>query len=144
MKKHEKGDAGDFAGSYVKWAIAVLVVALAVLLFFFVRDYRSLRREQAIGARESLLNAMVRSRGHLGVSDVSEIRSWMTFDYINRLFGIPAAYLKGQMSIADARYPKLSLSGYAKSRNLTSTAVIGDVEDALRDYFATSTQQSGT
>jgi hypothetical protein len=136
QKEHNVREAW---GRYIKWAILAFAVLLAVLLFFLVRDYRSLRRAKIINARESLLSAMVKSHGHLTLNDVSVIRSWMTFDYINQLFGIPPAYFKDQMSIADARYPKLSLSGYAKSQHLASAAIVGDVENAIRDYFATST-----
>jgi hypothetical protein len=145
MVGHDNGNSlGEATGRYVKYAIIVLVAALVFLLFFLVRDYRSLRRTQVIGARELFLSAIVKNHGHLTVNSVTMVRSWMTFDYINQLFGIPSDFLKAQMSIADSRYPKLTLSGYAKTEHVTSVTIVNEVEAAIQNYFATSPPATAT
>lgn len=74
----------------------------------------------------------------LSVNDIGVVRPWMTFDYVNKLFGVPPDYLKARLTISDARYPRLSLSGYAKYEHLDSTVLVDQVASALRDYLTTS------
>jgi hypothetical protein len=119
----------------IKYVIIILVSGLVFLLFFLVRDYRILQREQRISARELWLAAVVRNHGHLTANDAAVVRSWMTFDYINHLFGMPAEYMSIQLGIVDPRYPKFLLSDYAKSEHVSSTVVVGEVEDAIQNYF---------
>jgi hypothetical protein len=136
---HGKHISHDAMERFIQYAIIVLVAALVFLAFFLVRDYRALRRAHVISSRVFLLNMVVKNHGHLTAGDVTVIRPWMTFDYIDRLFGLPADYLKAQLSIADSRYPKLSLSGFAKSERVTSAVIVNEVEVAVTGYFATST-----
>ena len=131
-------------GRFIQYAIVVLVIALLALVYFFVRDYRALRRAQVINARELLLTAIVRNHGHLNAGDIAVIRSWMTFDYVDQLFGTPADYVKTQLSIGDPRYPNLTLSGYAKNEHVSSAAVVVEVEHAITLYFASSTPTNMT
>jgi hypothetical protein len=142
----EKGTSQGTVERFVAFMIIALIVILGFLVFFLVRDYRSLRREQVISAREFLLGAVVKNHGHQTASEVTVIRSWMTFDYINQLFGVPAYYLKGQMSITDSRYPKLSLSSYAKESGVASAKVVSVVSGFLTTYLtnATSSLASST
>jgi hypothetical protein len=89
-----------------------------------------------------LLNAIVRNHGHLTAGDALVVRSWMTFDYIDQLFGMPPGYFKQTMSITDAHYPKLTLSSYAKEENVASATVVSEVENAISAYFAASAPAS--
>ena len=134
------GDNTYTTKSYIKYAIIFLVILLLVLCIFFVRDYISLRRAQIVSARELQLSALFKAHGPLTASDVTVIRPWMTFDYINKLFNIPPEYLKNALSISDPSYPKLSLYGYANHQHANITIVVSDVESSTRDYLtATST-----
>lgn len=126
--------------SYIKYAIIFLVILLFVLGFFLVRDYMTLRRAQIIDARELQLSALFKAHGPLTASDVTVIRPWMTFDYINKLFNIPPGYLKNTLSISDSSYPQLSLYGYANHQHVNVTMVVSEVESSTRSYLtATST-----
>jgi len=69
------------------------------------------------------------------VSDIGNIRPWMTFDYVNRLFNLPPEYLKTRLSLSDSRYPRLSLSSCARKNNLDGNAFITSVQNAVRDYL---------
>ena len=129
---------------YVRYAIIVLVVVLFILLFFFVQNYRSLRREQIVSAHEAWLTLVLKNHGPLPAADASTIRPWMTFDYIDRLFNVPPEYLKSQLGVTDPRYPKLSLSGYAKSGRLSLATVVGEVQGALHDYLTNGSSTSAS
>jgi hypothetical protein len=125
---------------YIKYAIAFFVILLFILGVFLVREYISLRRAQIISAREFQLSNLLKNHGSLTASDVSVIRPWMTFDYINKLFDIPPDYLKNTLSISDPTYPQLSLYGYANHQHTDATTVVGEVESSTRAYLtATST-----
>ena len=121
--------------SYIKYAIIFLVILLLILGFFLVRNYASLRRAQIIIAREFQLSTLLKKHGPVTANDVTVIRPWMTFDYINKLFNIPPDYLKNALSISDPSYPQLSLYGYANYKHVNATIVVNEVESSTRDYL---------
>jgi hypothetical protein len=111
--------------------LIVLGVLLVILFIFLVRNYLSLRRANLINRRELSLSAFVQKHGALNASEVGVIRPWMTFDYINRIFGFPKDYLKNQLQISDPRYPNITLG---------SSETVSEVQAAIVNYF----NQSGT
>lgn len=111
---------------FIKITLVVLGLLLAVLLIFLVRDYLALRRANIINHRELSLSAFVQKHGPLNASDIDVVRPWMTFDYVNRLFGLPNDYLKDQLQISDPRYPRLTLN---------DPQTVHDVQNAILNYF---------
>ena len=122
-------------GRYLKYAIIVLVAILLILGFFLVREYRTLRREQIIDLHALHLSAILTHHGSLTANDVDAIRPWMTFDYVNKLFNIPGDYLKTHFGITDARYPQLSLAGYARGTRSDIPAFTNNVIGVVYDYL---------
>ena len=130
---------------YLLYAMIVIVAVWLILGVLLVRNYMMLERAQLINARELQISVLVHNRGKVTASDVTLIRPWMTFDYIDRLFGVPETYLKTDLSIMDASYPGLSLSGYAKHQGISSAVVQSEVQNALSLYlFTTSTISTST
>jgi hypothetical protein len=122
-------------GQYIKYAIVFLAIVIVVLSVFFFRQYVALRRANIISARESWLSTAIKNHGHATVNDVDFVRSWMTFDYLDKLFNLPPDYLKTRFSIMDNRYPKLSISEYAGSSHLNKNMVTSEIIGAIRDYL---------
>lgn len=122
---------------YLRYVLIALGVILAVLVVLAVINYRTLRHEQLINAREFLISSIVKNHGPLMASDATIIQAWMTFDYINKIFNLPADYLKTKLVIADPRYPQLSLGGYARGEHLATNTFVGSVQNAVREYFTT-------
>jgi hypothetical protein len=123
-----------FLGAIIVFMIVVLLLLCAVLV-------RGVRRAGGI-SRSTSFSAFLsarRTRGTLPVADSDLIRSWMTFDYINQLFGLPANYLKTGLKISDSRYPNLALSEYSESLSTSSAAFLNTVRQAVLD--STTTQQ---
>ena len=92
--------------------IALLVILIAVLAFLcvlFFRDYSQLERATGMPTPAQIWRARTLTRAPLSLQDVGIVRSWMTFDYLNRVFRLPPGYLKDALHISDARYPHLSL-----------------------------------
>ena len=128
----------------IDWLIAIFCIALAILLFFFVRQYQTLRRESLISARElSLMNA-IKNHAHPTVDDVNAVRSWMTFDYINKLFSLPPNYLKGQLSISNPAYPKLTIGAFDKGIHADASSTLSNVQNAVRQYLINTAPTSTT
>ena len=119
----------------IDWLIAALGILLAILLFFLVRQYQTLRRESIISARESWLTNALKNHPHLTASDASIIHSWMTFDYLNKLFNLPPEYLKTQLSVSDPAYPKLTISKFAKDIRQPASSTLAEVQNAMRQYL---------
>ena len=90
-----------------------------------------MRHANLISRRELSLSASVQKHGALNASEVGVIRPWMTFDYINRIFGLPKDYLKDQLQISDPHYPNSTLS---------SLDTVSAAQAAIVNYF----NQSGT
>jgi len=120
---------------FIGWIIAGLGVVLAVLFFFLVLQYRTLRREAIMSARESWLMNALKNHPHLMANDASAIRSWMTFDYVDKLFDLPQEYLKAQLSITDPAYPKLTIGKFAKNMHQSASSTLGEVQNAVRQYL---------
>jgi hypothetical protein len=121
---------------WLKYIILGLAVLLAILVFFFVRNYFELRRSQIITGREFWTSAFIKSHGPLSAADVGLISPWMTFDYINKTFLLPASYLQTSLSISDPHYPQVSLGGYAKSHHLDAATLTAQAQSAVRNYLS--------
>lgn len=120
----------------LKITIAVLIVLLVVLCGFLVRAYFVLRREHLANVRELSLSAFVARHGPLTAAEVGVIRPWMTFDYVNRTFGLPADFLKTTFGVADPNYPKLTLSQYSGEEGFNETEFLNAIQVAVAHYLA--------
>lgn len=120
---------------YILIGLTIILTALVIVLFL---QYRALQQQTAgdLRARSALF---LENHAPLPVADAGTVRSWMTFDYINKLFGLPPAYLKSRLDIsASSSYPRMTLSGYAKNQQLDLATFVTNVQDAVRG-FSTST-----
>jgi hypothetical protein len=113
---------------WIRYALIVLAGVLAALLIFLFFQYQSLRRQQVLGMHQLHAAFFLEHHAPLPVSDAGVIRSWMTFDYVNKLFALPPDYLKAQLHIVDSRYPRYTIS----------TAFLGQVQNAVRNYASSS------
>ncbi len=66
--------------------------------------------------------------GH-GALNVSPevLRPWMTFEYVNRVFGLPPEVLKDALHIADPKYPKLTIASFARKAGISADAAVARV-----------------
>jgi len=128
----------------IDWFIAALGIILAVLLFFLIQQYRTLRRESILSARESWLMNALKNHPHLTAADAGAIHAWMTFDYLNKLFNLPPEYLKSQLSIPNAGYPKLTIDEFAESIHQGASSTLVNVQNAVRQYLSAPANTSST
>lgn len=117
-----------------------LVIVLCIIIFFStaycVRQYSRIQHFQAITALKQVLTQKIAQyHGKLTAENVNLIASWMTFDYINRIFALPADYLKNTLAISDLSYPRIPISRYVKNHNLDQTQFLAEVQKTVADYF---------
>jgi hypothetical protein len=124
----------------------VLLLILLTLLILFAREYMLVRNAQiGNGVRFRMSSLFRRHPVPLTASDVGLIRPWMTFDYLDRTFNLPPAYLEKALSITDPSYPRLSIQAYASHSHRDPSSFMSEVIAAVSNYFnATSTRPAAT
>lgn len=60
----------------------------------------------------------------------------MTFDYINRVFDLPDAYLKESLHITSKKYPLVTLGRYAKETGSDSSTIVQKVKNAVEEHLS--------
>ncbi len=69
---------------------------------------------------------------------LENIQTWMTFDFINHMFHLPASYLSNTLQIQVRQYPNISLKRYAKTANLDPAYILMQVQNAVGTYASSS------
>jgi hypothetical protein len=132
-------ESNHHLSTYLRYVVVALAIVLVVLFGVLVHQYISLRRAQFVSAHELLVSTFLHKHGPVTASDVSFIRSWMTFDYVNKLFGLPPSYLEDQLSITDPRYPEMSIGSYANRNHVDVTTLLGEIDTAVKNFLTNST-----
>lgn len=106
-------------------SIVLLVLCIVVLVWFFY-DVHFVYRHGAFHPhyhnRES------------GLVTANDIQPWMTFDYVNFAFALPANYLRDTLNIKDLNYPRLQIGHYAKNNNLDQQKFLDELKKTVLDY----------
>ncbi len=113
-----------------QWVLLVLITGiLAVSLYFFVGNFENLRLHGYIRAhiRRQIIGQKITSE---------QIRGWMTFRYVNLMFGLPPAYLQNTLGVKDGHYPNVSLDVLAKEQNLSSAQIVAKTSEAVKNFVS--------
>ncbi len=119
-------------GRYVLVLIGFVLVVLLALATRLGVEYQRVR-EDHVGRQ------MFRRPVPLTADDANTIASWMTFDYIGHVFGLPPEYLKTSLGITDPQYPRITITRYARDAGLDASIALSDVQDAVRMFLSSST-----
>jgi len=118
---------------YIRPIIAILLILiLAVVLIWFVIDFRSLYSSGAFRPTRPLYHR--RSNANPSMLQPGQIQGWMNFRYLNFVFRLPANYLSGKLAITDPTYPNTTLDKYANTRKLNNAAFVESVRQAVAAY----------
>ena len=119
---------------YIKWLVIIfliLIIAGAIFYISFSRRpsyiYRPVRR--------FFSNHIHRP---INVNDINTVQSWMTFDYVNKVFKLPSDYLKNILGVSDSSYPYETIGHYARSKKEKFSVVLTQVQEALHNYLTSS------
>jgi hypothetical protein len=125
-----------------RYAQIIIMALVAILLFLcglFVRQYRRIEQQNYANSYEDTIDSSP-YRDSLTARDVGVVLPWMTFRYINTIFGLPANYLKDTLHVTSTRYPNLSLSAYAKSQKMDTGIFISTLQKAVSDYLTSKSK----
>jgi len=119
--------------------VIVLVLALAALVALiwsavsFVRIYQLVQR-QGISLRHprQLFSRQLNSPQRRLL--VADIRGWMTFSFVNRVFTLPPDYLKTKLNINDKKYPNISFDSWAKAAKQDPNQFLTQIKILVGDY----------
>lgn len=115
--------------------IIVLALLFAASLAWFVtsfdQSYRAgdLRPEYHPSKKE----AAVPSEPQHTVT-IDTIKPWMTFNYLNVVFKLPAGYLQNALALTDSRYPNIRIDTYARKNRLDQAFFLQNVKQAITSY----------
>ena len=66
--------------------------------------------------------------------NVANIQSWMTFDYVETIFAVPADYVAADLGLSDPRYPRITISRYARSHGIDAQALVDELKGSIERY----------
>jgi hypothetical protein len=116
----------------LQWALLVILTGvLAVSLYIFVGKLETLRLHGYFRAR---------FRHQITAQKITpdQIRDWMTFRYLNMVFGLPPAYLQTALNIKNIHYPNVSLEALAKQQNQNSAQILAKTVTAVKNFASKS------
>lgn len=113
------------------WHILFIIVAVFLIIvaaFLIPYNLRSLY---------SPLHGLWMSHYHraLTAGDVNTVQPWMTFDYVNKVFKLPASYLKNTFQITGSRYPYMTFGAFAKQQKMVPAVFLTKVKQAIHAYL---------
>ena len=117
----------------------LIIILCLIILFsaaFSFREYGRLQKLHIIAAyKEAMTQKIAQNHGVLTDKNIDLISSWMTFDYINKIFNLPQDYLKDALVISDPHYPRIPISIYARIHGVSSAEFLLQVQQAVAAYF---------
>lgn len=119
---------------YIKWFVIIFLILIIAGVFLYV----------SFSHRPSYIYRPVRRffSNHIhrpiNVNDINTVQSWMTFDYVNKVFKLPSDYLKNILGVSDSSYPYETIGHYARSKKEKFSVVLTQVQEALHNYLTSS------
>jgi hypothetical protein len=113
-----------------KVLLGLLAMLLLIVLWLFVQSLRY--AIHTIHHRSELYRAQqLRSAHALAPEDV---QTWMTFDYVNRVFGLPKEYLQQNLAIEEKGYPSIQIGRYAKQQHLDKEQLLSSIRNLISKW----------
>jgi hypothetical protein len=122
--------------------LIILLVLLGVIVGMVALVDFYLPQERQVLTPSGLMQAFRANHGSLTASESNLIRSWMTFEYINTLFKLPSDYLKNNLGITDAHYPKISIRALARNTHVNESLLLSEVQESVKMYMQNIGQMS--
>ncbi len=120
-----------------------LLVIIFIIFATFISILQSVLSQQSSAVKPSNRGLSLRARGKLRPD---QVKGYMTFGFISRVFNVPSDFLKKELSVNDSRYPKISIDEYAEKNGIPTTQLQSEVIAILLRFQknASSTPAGGT
>ena len=123
--------------------VALIVLSALAILYVLVFDVGNKvcwQFSRSCDYVASRIHSPLHSPQPLGIGDAETIQPWMTFDYINKVYHLPADYLQATFAINDSHYPSLTLETYASAKGINPILFDSTVQSAVRIYLRGNAQ----
>jgi hypothetical protein len=118
------------------WRAVLLVVFFGVIVFTIYAIESNIDATVGLGTLAPQNRIHHLSLRHPTTLEPAAIATWMTFDYLNMVFKIPPDYLKNELNITDARYPRLTIKGLASDRKANAALILTGVKTAVENFLS--------
>ena len=117
---------------FLKTTIMIILVLLfLVSLIWFASTFKQLYKTGKLGVDYSINGHPTRLHRPITISD---IRIWMTFDYLNVIFKLDPLYLKNTLIITDSKYPNISIEAYARHNRINPQVLLHNIGQIIINY----------
>lgn len=111
--------------------IVILALLFIVSLIWFTSTFKQLYRTGNLEVDYSITGHPTRLHRPITISD---IRVWMTFDYLNVIFKLDHLYLKNTLVITNSKYPNISIEAYARRNRINPQVLLHNIKQAIINY----------
>lgn len=111
--------------------VVILVLLFLISLIWFTFTFKQLYRTGNLEVNYSITGHPTRLHRPITISD---IRAWMTFDYLNVIFKLDPLYLKNTLAITNSKYPNISIGAYARHNGINPQVLLHNIEQAIINY----------
>ena len=110
---------------------AMIIIFLATLLGL-VENIDALHKNGMLHFGRASMKKLADS--HTPTLQPTDLRPWMTFDYINHSFKLPPEYLKTSLKITQANYARLTIYSLARIRKSNVDILVQQIQSLIPLY----------
>ncbi len=124
-------------GTHVLWTAVILLLCLVlfILVYLLITDIRASHSRLPLVPRRpphGFFNLFSPNRAApTTTTDINNIQTWMTFDYLNKTFKLPPSLLQTQLGITDQRYPDISIRHFTAETRRNSDQVLKQIQQSI-------------
>ena len=104
--------------------VGIISTILIGSVIIFFQSFQHLRSNKTFRTQQT----------HRPMIEISQIQSWMTFDYLNHCFNLSPDYLKNILLLSDDMYPKITIRRAATLQGEATMSFVERVKEAIKVY----------
>ena len=113
----------------------ILVFLLLVSSIWFIKTFKMLYREGDLRVMHGQYPSHLNQNEN---TNINNIKTWMTFDYLNIVFKLDPSYFQKVLNINDPRYPNIRIDRYAKNHKLNPYLLLNNIQQSIISYSYTA------
>lgn len=113
----------------MKKNLSFIIFSFVILLLAAFLSILVAKKYSALGGRNRIHNRLTRP----SPITIDQIQGWMTFDYINHSFKIPADYLQKKFSIVSGKYPYITIQSVVSEKNVSLESFVSSIREAVEE-----------
>ncbi|MFA6090147.1 MAG: hypothetical protein WC774_00005 [Candidatus Gracilibacteria bacterium] len=118
--------------------VGAILLLLILFSLFLVHNIQLAHKSGVFNNHTSISGYLIENKrtNKTSVADIEYIDVWMTFQYINFIFGMPDNYLKDALLIKNSQYPSISIGRYIKNEKIDKITIINQIKVLTHKYVS--------